>query len=39
MGQFVLTTTLGEYENIVGAATNLMDAQRKIEDFLQKIVL
>jgi hypothetical protein len=38
MGQFVLTTTLGEYENIVGAATNLMDAQRKIEDFLQKIV-
>lgn len=38
MGQFILTTTLGEYENIVGAATNLMSLQQKIEDYLQKIV-
>lgn len=38
MGQFILTTTLGEYENIVGAATNLMQLQQKIEDFLQKII-
>jgi len=38
MGQFVLTTTLSNFENMVGAVTNLMEAQRKIEDYLQKIV-